>query len=77
MSRKVKSETPDRINPDHYAGTIQPIDFIMASKLDFCEGNVVKYVSRWKDKNGLEDLMKAKQYLEFLINQVMEGKPRT
>ena len=41
----------------------------MANKLGFCEGNVVKYVSRWRDKGGLSDLLKAKHYIEFLIEE--------
>ena len=57
-----------QLGGNHYNNkAIQPIDYIMANKLDFCEGNVVKYITRYKDKNGLEDLKKAKQYIEFLI----------
>lgn len=53
---------------DHYASkAIQPIDYILANGLGFCEGNVVKYVSRWREKGGLNDLLKAKHYIEFLI----------
>lgn len=55
---------------DHYAKIeIQPIDYIMANKLGFCEGNVIKYVSRWRNKGGLNDLLKAKHYIEFLIEE--------
>ena len=46
---------------------IQPIIYIHANDLGFCEGNVVKYVTRWRDKNGIADLEKAKHYLELLI----------
>ena len=35
--------------------------------LNFCEGNIVKYVSRYKYKNGLQDLKKAQHYLKFLL----------
>lgn len=63
-------------NPDHYHTEIQPIDYILANKLPFCEGNVVKYITRWREKGGVEDLKKAKQYIEFLINQEVNGKPR-
>ena len=52
---------------------IQPIEFILANNLDFCEGNVVKYVCRWREKNGVEDLKKAIHYLEFLIDQEERG----
>jgi len=48
---------------------IQPIDFIMANNLDWCEANAVKYITRWKDKNGVEDLRKAIHYLELLIQR--------
>ena len=46
---------------------IQPWDYIAANKLGYFEGNIVKYVSRWRDKGGVEDLRKAKHYLEKLI----------
>lgn len=46
---------------------IQPIIYIHANNLGFCEGNVVKYVTRWRDKNGIADLEKAKHYIELLI----------
>ncbi len=55
--------------PKHYDLTIQPIDYIVANKLDFAEGNVIKYVSRYKLKNGKEDLLKAKYYLDLLIKE--------
>ena len=46
---------------------IQPIEFILANNLGFVEGCVVKYVSRYKNKNGIEDLKKAKHFLDILI----------
>lgn len=52
----------------HYASAaIQPVKYIRANNLDFFEGNVVKYVTRWKTKNGVEDLKKARHYLDMLI----------
>ena len=57
------------VDPEHYHTAIEPIEYIMANELDFCEGNVVKYVTRWKQKGGLEDLEKAKKYIEFLIKR--------
>ncbi len=61
----------DIINkPNHYTqGAIEPIDFITANNMDFCAGNVVKYVTRHKYKNGLEDLKKAEFYLKKLIEE--------
>ncbi len=52
---------------DHYQFPIQPIEYTLKNKLSFCEGNVIKYVTRHRKKNGLEDLKKAMQYLNFLM----------
>jgi hypothetical protein len=61
-----------QIGGDHYhKRNIQPIEYILDNDLNFCEGCVIKYVTRWRDKGGVEDLMKAKHYLEFLIEQQM------
>lgn len=46
---------------------IQPIEFISANKLDYLQGNVIKYVCRHKDKNGKEDILKAIHYLELIL----------
>jgi hypothetical protein len=46
---------------------IQPWDYIAANDLGFFEGNIIKYLTRWKDKNGMEDLKKARHYLDKLI----------
>lgn len=54
-------------HPKHYNRGIEMWDYAHSHKLDFFEGNIVKYVTRWKDKNGIEDLKKAKQYLDKLI----------
>lgn len=53
---------------DHYRSlSIQPIQYIHANQLGFCEGNIVKYVTRWRAKNGIEDLKKARHYIDLLI----------
>lgn len=53
---------------NHYKDRgIQPIEFIVANKLGFCEGNVVKYVTRHEEKNGKEDIEKAIHYLQFIL----------
>ena len=60
---------------DHYKNKgIQPIEYILANNLGFCEGNAVKYLTRYKEKNGLEDLNKAKHYIDFLIDNYNKGK---
>tara|TARA_R100001509_G_scaffold143771_1_gene99707 strand:- start:412 stop:711 length:300 start_codon:yes stop_codon:yes gene_type:complete len=60
----------DNINhPEHYNLGIETTDYICSWGMDFCEGNIVKYVTRYKHKGGLEDLKKALWYLELLISQ--------
>lgn len=49
---------------------IQPIEYILANDLGYCEGNVVKYISRYKLKGGIEDLKKAKHYIELLMEEL-------
>ena len=64
-------ENPDNINrPPHYNQGIETTDYIISNDMGFCEGNVVKYVTRYKLKGGLEDLKKAKWYLDKLINTI-------
>ena len=63
-----------QVGGDHYRQQkFQPIEYIMGNNLGFCEGNVVKYVSRWKSKGGVQDLKKARQYLDFLIEEATRG----
>lgn len=48
--------------------SIQPWDYIVSNNLGYLEGNVVKYITRWQTKgNGRQDLLKAKHYLEKLL----------
>ena len=57
-----------QVGGNHYKSkAIQPWDYIAANELGYFEGNIVKYVSRWKDKGGLDDLRKARHYLDKLI----------
>ena len=53
---------------------IQPWDFIIQNGIGFLEGNIIKYVARYKDKNGIEDLEKAQHYLEKLMEVVRKNK---
>ncbi len=59
----------DNISPNYYKEGIQVTDFILSYNMEWCEGNIIKYVTRYKAKNGLEDLKKAKWYLEKLIEK--------
>ena len=55
---------------EHYTKCkIEPIDYIVENNMDFLEGNIIKYVSRYKYKNGVEDLKKAMTYLNWLIEK--------
>ena len=71
---KIKWSAPstegDMRTPDHYDLPIQPVDYIIQNRLGFCEGNVIKYISRWQSKNGRADLLKAKHYIDILIAQL-------
>ncbi|KHK31778.1 hypothetical protein I619_14464 [Listeria monocytogenes SHL010] len=69
----MKNENNDKINnPAHYtAGGIETLDYIKAKVKDYpsyVAGNILKYVSRYEHKNGIEDLKKAQFYLNDLIN---------
>lgn len=57
----------DSTAPDHYKMAISPLEFIVKNQLGFCEGNAIKYLCRWRSKGGLEDLKKARTYIERLI----------
>jgi hypothetical protein len=64
----------DKINPDHYKqGAIECIDALEAATINLtginavCTANAIKYLWRWKEKNGLEDLRKAQWYINRLL----------
>jgi hypothetical protein len=48
---------------------IEPIDFIKSQNMNYIEGNIIKYTTRYKFKNGIEDLKKAQWYLDKLIEE--------
>ena len=57
-----------QVGGNHYHSmAIQPITFITKNNIPYCEANVIKYVCRHANKNGVEDLKKARQYLDMLI----------
>jgi len=57
-----------QVGGDHYKDLkIQPVQYIHANNMPYLEGNVVKYITRWRNKNGLADLEKAKHYIELII----------
>lgn len=60
----------DNINhPEHYNRGVETTSYINSWCMDFVEGNIIKYVTRYKYKHGVEDLKKAKWYLENLIER--------
>jgi hypothetical protein len=67
------SEFDTQVGGNHYKNfAIQPLEFIVKNNLDFLQGNVVKYVVRYKEKGGIEDLKKARHYLDMMI-ELMEN----
>ena len=69
------TEEKNNINPDHYGNSgIDVIKFCQVNNLDFMQGNVIKYVFRYKNKNGLEDLEKAKEYIDRMIENLLDGE---
>ena len=62
------SALESQVAGNHYKDmAIQPVEFIHRNGIGFIEGSVIKYVSRWRNKNGIEDLKKAKHFIDLLI----------
>ena len=62
-----------QVGGTHYSKlAIQPVEYIVANNLDYLQGSVIKYVTRFKDKNGLEDLQKAEHFLQMLKQEYKE-----
>ena len=62
-----------QIGGNHYKDMkIQPIDYIVENQIPYREANIIKYVSRHKAKNGIEDLRKARHYLDMLIESMVD-----
>ena len=60
-----------QVGGNHYKQfKIQPIEFILANNLGYIEGNIVKYICRYKFKNGVEDLKKIKHYVDLLLQDI-------
>jgi len=65
-----------QVGGEHYKDkAIQPWDYISSNNMGYLAGCIVKYVSRYEDKNGLEDLEKAKHFLEKLIEVEQSRTP--
>ena len=58
-----------QVGGDHYKGmSIQPMQYSMANGLDACQHTIIKYVTRFREKGGIEDLEKAKHCIDMLIH---------
>lgn len=73
-----KATTPnpfdDQVGGSHYKNMgLQPIEYILANKIPYAEGAIIKYVSRWREKGGVQDLEKAKHFLDMLIKYETTG----
>jgi hypothetical protein len=63
----------DSVTPEHYSGGIEPVKYILSHGMGFAEGCVVKYVTRYKHKGqAIEDLNKARHYLDILLQELEE-----
>ena len=71
----IQPATSTQVGGNHYKDCkIQPTEFIHANNIPFIEGNIIKYVIRHRNKNGIEDLKKARHYIDLLINFEYESK---
>ena len=66
-----------QIGGNHYKKySVQPVEYAMANNLNYCQANAVKYVTRYKDKGGVEDLRKAIHNIELLIELEEKAQAR-
>ena len=64
-----------QVGGGHYKDmVIQPVEFIVKNKIEYREANVIKYVTRHKSKNGIEDVRKAMHYCQMIIDSYVEGE---
>tara|TARA_Y100001972_G_scaffold5365_1_gene5799 strand:- start:44 stop:283 length:240 start_codon:yes stop_codon:yes gene_type:complete len=66
---QIRNIMSDNINPTYYQKGIETTDYIVSHNMNYVEGNIIKYVTRYKEKNGLQDLLKAEWYLNRLIKE--------
>lgn len=67
----------EQVGGSHYKElAIQPIEYIMKNELGWCEGNIVKYITRWKQKGGVKDIDKVIHYAQLLKESLNES-PRS
>lgn len=59
-----------QIGGAHYRSSIQHWDYVVANRLDYFQGQITKYVTRWREKGGLDDLRKARHFLDKYIEVI-------
>lgn len=65
----------EQVGGRHYIEkAIQPWDYIISNQMGYLEGNIIKYISRYKEKGGLDDLLKASHYLDKLIEVTLNER---
>lgn len=70
MTKETKA-LDTQVGGDHYKDCkIQPIEYIMANDLPYCEANIVKYITRWRKKGGKQDIEKVIHYAQILLESV-------
>ena len=75
MEEQCMKSYKKQVGGNHYKKyKIQPVEFIVKNNIGFCEGNIIKYILRFKDKGGIADLEKAKHYIELLIDSTKSSK---
>ncbi len=63
-----------QVGGGHYKDfAIQPVEYIHKNKIPFIEGCAIKYLTRWRDKGGIEDLKKARHFIDMLIEMEQEN----
>lgn len=71
-----KGALKTQVGGDHYKHyAIEPVEFTLANGLGFCEGSIIKYVARHRFKGGIEDLKKARHYIDILIEHLDDAEP--
>jgi hypothetical protein len=68
MEELFMKSSKKQVGGNHYLKyKIQPVEFITKNNIGFVEGNIIKYILRYKDKGGVKDLEKARHYLDLLL----------
>ena len=75
MEEQFMKSYKKQVGGSHYKKyKIQPVEFIIKNNIGFVEGNIIKYILRFKEKGGVQDLEKAKHYIELLIDSSKSSK---